>query len=208
MSPNRAKGSWTPRLAGIAVVVVVAGGALGVYLGTAHPPHPASVASHHHRPRLSVKVVQVKTVGVIDFGPDDNGRPWQGNTSDRPLMLMPAGQVLDFVAISRRKLLSGPPEWTADQMVDGSEIFIYVPTGQCLSPLGAGRVQLTHCSLGLAQRWRPLHSRVVLGEAIAQYADAKTGTCLTAQSYPAPAVLSTCGPARTKTQEIAFWWSA
>jgi hypothetical protein len=208
VSPHRAKGSWTPRLAGIAVIVVVAGGALGVYLSTAHAPHQAPVASHHHQPRLSVKVVQVQTVGVIDFGPDDNGRPWQGNPADHPLMLRPAGKVLDFVMIPRRKLSSGPPEWTADQMADGSEIFIYVPTGQCLSPLGAGQLQLTHCNLSLAQRWRPVHSQMVLGEAIAQYADAKTGTCLTAQKYPAPAVLSKCGGARTRTQEIAFWWSA
>ena len=190
------------------MVVVVAGGALALYLSTAHSPNQAPVASHHHQPQLSVKVAQVQTVGVINFGPDDNGRPWQGNTGDHPLMLMPAGKVLDFVAIHRRKLSSGPPEWTADQMADGSEIFIYVPTGQCLSPLGTGRPQLTHCNLSLAQRWRPVHSQVVLGEAIAQYANAKTGTCLTAPRGPGPAVLSKCGRARTRTQEIAFWWSA
>jgi hypothetical protein len=207
VSPHRAKGSWTPRLTGIAVVVVVAGGALGTYLGTAHSPHPAPAATHHQA-RLSVKVVQVETVGLIDFGPDDNGRPWQGNTADHPLMLMPAGQVLDFAAIHRRRLSAGPPEWTADQMADRSEIFIYVPTGQCLSPFGDGRLQLTHCNLGLAQRWRAVHSQVVAGEAIAQYANAKTGTCLTAPRGPGPAVLAKCGPARTRTQEIAFWWSA
>src|ERR1700722_1660864 len=102
VSPLRAKGSWTPRLTGIAAVVVEAVGALALYLSTAHTASQAPVARHHHQPQLSVKVAQVQTVGVINFGPDDNGRPWQGNTGDHPLMLMPAGKGLDFFAIPRR----------------------------------------------------------------------------------------------------------
>lgn len=154
-TPHRSRGSWTPRLAGVAVVVVLAGGILGVLLGTAPASHPVS---HKHRhPHLSVKVVSVQAVGVIDFGPDDNGRPWQNNHHDHPMMLLQKGKQngksVDFVRIPARELVSGTPEWTANQMSDGSEIFVYVPTGQCLSAAGKTGLKLTHCDLGLAQRW-------------------------------------------------------
>ncbi len=207
MTPHRARGSWTPRLAGVAGIVVLAGGALGIYLGTMHPPHQAPPVRHHH-PSLSGKVVAVQSVGIIDFGPDDDGEPWQHDLDDHPLMLMPKGSAVDFTMIPRRELSSGTPEWTADAMRDGSEIFIYVPTGKCLSPLGVHQLRLAHCDLGLAQRWRPVHAQVVLGQATAQYANAKTDTCLTAPKKPGLASLVKCGKARTKTQEIAFWWSA
>jgi hypothetical protein len=190
----------------VAVVVVVAGGILGVYLGTAHAQHPAVPKPHRH-PALAGKVVAMQTVGVIDFGPDDDGDPWQNDPDDHPLMLLKHGSSVDFVAIPTRELSSGTPEWTADQMSDGTEILIYVPTGKCLSPYG-DRVRLTHCNLSLAQRWRSLNSEMVLGQAIAQYSNAETGGCLTAPRKPGPATLAPCGKPRTKTQEIAFWWSA
>jgi hypothetical protein len=206
-SPHRAKGSWAPRLAGVAVIVVIAGGVLGVYLGTAHTKHPARPKPQHQQAALSGKVVSVQTVGIIDFGPYDDGDPWQNDPDDHPLMLMGTGTSVNFVGIPARELASGTPDWTADQMSDGSEIFIYVPTGKCLNPLGRG-LQLTHCNLDLAQRWKVLNSEVVLGQAIAQYANARTGACLTAPRTPGPASLAPCGKPRTKTQEIALWWSA
>ena len=43
-----------------------------------------------------------------------------------------------------------------DQMADGSEIFIYTPTGQCLTARHGGLLRLSHCDLSLSQRWRPL----------------------------------------------------
>ncbi len=223
--PHRAQGSWAPRLAGFAVVVVLAGGALGVYLGTSHAAHPVTRAHHHHR-SAPAKVVSVQTVGVIDFGPDDDGDPWQHDPDDHPLMLLEKGQVVQFVPIPPKEISNGTPEWTANQMTDGSEIFIYVPTGQCLSAAARGaargaasrtgggtagsgaELKLSQCDLGRAQRWHQLNSRVVLGQAIAQYANAQTGECLTAMPHPGPARLTRCGKARTRAQEIAFWWSA
>jgi hypothetical protein len=206
LPPQHTKGSWTPRLAGVAVVVVLAGGVLGVYLSAAHAQHP--VTRTRRPPPPAGKVVSMQTIGVIDFGPDDDGEPWQNNPADHPLMLRVKGTSIEFAKIPRRELSAGPPEWTADQMTDGSEIFIYVPTDKCLTPLGAHRLRLTHCDLELAQRWKVLHSQIVVGQAIAQYANAQTGGCLTAPRGPGRALLERCGPARTKAQEIAFWWSA
>jgi hypothetical protein len=207
-SPHRAEGSRTPRLAGVAVGVVIAGGILGVYLSTAHAQHQVG-PDRHRNPVLSGKVVADQTVGVIDFGPDDNGDAARNDPGDHPLMLVGQGTSVDFAAIPDSELSSGTPDWTADQMSGGTEIFIYVPTGKCLSPLGTQRLQLTHCDLGLAQRWQQLNQEMVLGQAIAQYANAQTGACLTAPPRePGPARLAPCGKARTRTQEIAFWWSA
>jgi hypothetical protein len=207
MSPHRTKGSWTPRLAGVAVVVVLAGGALGVYLGTSHASH--QVAHVHRQPQAPpVKVVSVQTVGVIDFGPDDNGDPVLNGRDDHPLMLQKQGNAVAFVPIPRKEISSGTPQWTANQMSDGTQIFIYLPTGQCLSAAGAAGLRLAHCDLGAAQRWRTLHAGVVLGQAIAQYANVSTGGCLTAPRHPGAAALTLCGKPRTRTQEIALWWSA
>ncbi len=207
MSPHRTKGSWTPRLAGVAVVVVLAGGALGVYLGSSHGQRlVAHPRRHHHAP--PIKVVSVQTIGIIDFGPDDDGDPWQNDRDDHPLMLQKRAKTVDFVRIPQKEISSGTPAWTANQMTDGTQIFVYVPTGQCLSVAGVTGLRLAHCDLGAAQRWRKLHSGVVLGQAVAQYASVKTGGCLTAPRAPGRATLAPCGRARTKTQEIAFWWSA
>jgi len=205
-SPHRAKGSWAPRLAGVAVIVVVAGGIFGVYLGMSHGRHDAA-PSRRHKTALSGKVVSVQTVGIIDFGPYASTGGSLRNPGDRPLMLMMNGSSVDFVGIPARELTAGTPQWTADQMSDGSDIFIYVPTGKCLSPLGT-QLRLTHCNLSLAQRWKTLHSQVMLGQAIAQYANAQTGACLTAPARPGPAKLAPCGQMHSRTQEIAFWWSA
>jgi hypothetical protein len=220
--PHRAKGSWTPRLAGVAVVVVVAGGALAIYLGAAQGHQP--IKAKHHRSSLSVKVVSGQTVGLIDFGPYDDGDAWQGDSDDHPLMLSEKNSVVDFVRIPRSEINSSTPEWTADQMSSGGVVFIYVPANQCLtavlpgqgnapgtSATGGDSVKLTRCGNGPAQRWRPVHARVVLGEAVAQYANVAAGGCLTARRSPGPAMLTPCariGTKHAKNQEIAFWWSA
>ncbi len=188
-------------------MVVVAGGALAFYLGTAHGKQAPVVTQHRH-PVGSVKVVSVQTVGLIDFGPYDDNDTWQNDADDHPLALLLRGTSVDFVRVPSSEINSGTPEWTADQTSDGGDIFIYVPTGQCLTATAAGALRLAHCDLGKAQRWRPLHSMVALSEPIAQYANVATDTCLTAGRGPGKAALTSCGPARTKSQEIAFWWSA
>lgn len=209
-SPHRTKGSWTPRLAGIGVIVVLAGGVLAIYLGTARAPAPAPT-SHHKSPPVAFKVASVQTVGLIDFGVYDDGDPWQNDADDHPMMLLKKGNTINFVRIPQPEIVSGTPEWTADQLTDGGDIFIYVPTGQCLTAIGGGRLSLSHCDLAADQRWRELNSAVVLTEPIAQYANVSTGRCLTAPGKPGLALLTTCAGPHTKpfkTQEIAFWWSA
>ncbi|HET9897438.1 MAG TPA: hypothetical protein VFQ44_21105 [Streptosporangiaceae bacterium] len=187
--------------------MVLAGGALGMYLGTSHATHVV-VRSHQHHRRVPAKVVSVQTIGIIDFGPFDDGDPWQGDTEDHPMMLLSKDRVVQFAPIPPQEISAGTPQWTANQMTDGSEIFIYVPTGQCLSAPGGAGLELSHCDLSRDQRWHRLNSRVLFGQAVAQYANAKTGGCLTAMHHPGPARLTRCGKARTRTQEIAFWWSA
>ena len=208
---HRTKGSWTPRLAGIGVIVVLAGGVLAVYLGTAHGQAPAT--SRHHQPApLSSKVVSVQTVGLVNFGVyDDEDHAWPKDSDDHPMMLLRQGSTISFVRIPRAEIVSGTPEWTADKLTDGHDIFIYVPTGQCLTAASGGKLSLSHCDLATDQRWRELNSEVLLTEPIAQYASVSIGSCLTAPASPGPALMTTCaGPhtKRFKTQEIAFWWSA
>lgn len=189
--------------------MVLAGGVLAIYLGTARQqaPAPAPKPSHHHGQRL--KVVKVQTIGVIDFGPDANGDPDPGNSSGGPLMLMPKGHSIEFVTIPRALLASGQPVWTANQMSDNSEIFVYVPSGKCLVGTTADQLKLAHCDLAPDQRWRPVHQQILQGQAIAQYKNAMSGDCLTApDNDPGTATTATCGQTGTKTQEIAFWWSA
>jgi hypothetical protein len=211
--PHRTKGSWTPRLAGIGVIVLLAGGVLAVYLGTAHG-QPAAAPARHRPPPAASKVASEQTVGLVDFGPYDDGDPWQNDPDDHPLMLLQNGSTIDFVRIPPAEIVSGTPKWTADQLTDGGDIFIYVPTEQCLTAASGGGLSLSHCDQAADQRWRELNSEVVLTEPIAQYANVSTGGCLTAPHNPGPALLTTCASPRSphskrfKTQEIAFWWSA
>lgn len=201
MGPRRTRGSWIPRVTGMGVVVLLAGGGLAGYLGSQHP------ARHHHSAAgLSAKVLRVQIIGLIDYGPDDDGDRSAHDPDDHPLMLRMTGAGLAFVSIPRSELIAGVPLWTADQMADGSEIFIYIPDGRCLT-VARHNLALAHCDLGPSQRWHAEHRRTVAGQQIAQFASA-TGDCLSAGPHPGPAILARCGPLRTKRQEIAFWWSA
>jgi hypothetical protein len=207
--PHRTKGSWTPRLAGIGVIVVLAGGMLAVYLDTAHGQAPTAPALH--RPPLASKVASVQTVGLVDFGVYDDGDRWQNDPEDHPMTLLKVGSTINFVRIPPSGVVSGTPEWTADQLTDGGDIFIYIPTGQCLTAASGGKLNLSRCDLAADQRWRALKSEMILTEPIAQYASVGTGRCLTAPRSPGLALMTTCANPhfkRFKSQEIAFWWSA
>jgi len=209
--PHRTKGSWTPRIAGFGAVVVLAGGGLAFYLSSAHSQAPAGPRHPARHAPLAVKVSSVATVGLIDFGPYDDGDAWQNDSDDRPMMLLSSGAGIGFARVPGSQIASGTPEWTADQMTDGGDIFIYVPTNQCLTATAGDGLTLSHCDLALNQRWRPVNSQVVLTEPIVQYSNVQAGGCLTAGRGPGPARLTTCarpGSARFKTQEVAFWWSA
>jgi hypothetical protein len=213
MRPRRAKGSWIPRLAGIGMAAALAGGGLAFYLNT---QHPAQGAPRHPPASLSSRVIKAQAVGIIDFGPDDDKDAFGKDPDDHPLMLKPTSAGMEFVTISAAQLTGGMPTWTANQMGDGNEIFIYTPTGRCLAAAPLSRqLILAHCDLMRNQRWRPVHAEVVLGQAIAAYANDATGSCLTAPPpnpergppNPGAAILAPCGVARDRTQEIAFWWS-
>ncbi|HVB44748.1 MAG TPA: hypothetical protein VNF47_18880 [Streptosporangiaceae bacterium] len=206
LRPHRTKGSWIPRLVGAGFVVLAACIGLAGYLSTARTPGPA----HRRSPAaaLPARVVKAQAVGVIDFGPDDDRDAFANDPDDHPLMLQLSGTTIDFVNIPPSALAGGVPQWTANQMSDGSDIFVYVPTGTCLNSSAADKLRLSHCDLALGQRWRPLNQAVTVGQAVAQFANARTGLCLTAGKTAGPAMLAACGPRLTKTQEIAFWWSA
>jgi hypothetical protein len=200
----------------VAVVVVVTAGGLAVYLASSQGRSQA--VPHHKHVTLSARVLSSQTVGVIDFGPDDDRDAFANDPDDHPLQLQPVGRSIRFVTISPAELAAGVPLWTANKMSDGTEIFIYIRDGRCLTAVNGGKaVTLSHCTLALSQRWRPIQVRTTLGQPVAQYANAQTGGCLTAPPPPAndhapanpgPATLSACGQAGDKTQEIAFWWGA
>lgn len=200
----------------MAVVVVLTAGGLAVYLASGR--NHSQPAPHRQHLTLSARVLSSQTVGVIDFGPDDDRDAFANDPDDHPLQLQPVGASIRFVTISPAELSAGVPLWTANTMSDGTEIFIYIQSGLCLTAVHGGQaVALSHCTLQLSQRWRPTRVATTLGQPVAQYANAQTGDCLTAPLPPAhshspanpgPATLSACGPAGDKSQEIAFWWSA
>jgi hypothetical protein len=213
--PRRAKGSLLPRLTGVALVVVVAGGAAALaYSRNAHhtaPPHLVSKA-RNPAPRsgsgLSTHVASQQTVGLVAFGPYDDKDQAMNDRDDHPLELVPTGTSVGFAPIPPADLSAGTPQWTVDQMDDGTDVFIYLPSGRCLSARHGGPgLVLAKCAVSLSQRWRPVSQAKAAGSTISGFRNAQTGGCITAPRRPGPAFLSACGPAHTKPQEIAFWWS-
>ncbi len=206
--PRRTRGSLAPRLIGIGAVAVIAAGALALaYARSArHAAPPHGPGARHPRAALSAKVARQQPVGLIDFGPYDDSDAWQDDPDDHPLMLVPGGRGMMFAGIPPSELNSGVPQWTADVMADGTDVFVYTPTGQCLTAIGSG-LGLRRCAPVLGQRWRPVHPAIAWGQAFSAFASAANGHCLTAPRRPGPARLARCGPARTRSQEIAFWWS-
>ena len=101
-------------------------------------------------------------------------------------------------------------------MAGNSYIFIFLPTGECLTATGlAGQPKLTleHCDLAAAQRWRRTASVVQSqGHDFYQYANLGDSACLTqtgelsGQDYGA--ALEACSPSPPPSQLIAFWWSS
>jgi hypothetical protein len=205
---RRAKGSWLPRLTGAGLVVVLAAGAVAlVYAHNtgASGPAPPGPGPSTAQP---ARVASTQTVGLIAFGPYDDKDLYLNDIEDHPLMLKPVGAVVEYLPIPPGELMSGVPQWTADQMADGSYIFIYTPTGRCLGVTADKKsLALVHCQPVISQRWRSLHVAKAVGQQFSAYASAWAGTCLTAPATAGPALLAPCGPVRTKSQEVAFWWS-
>src|ERR1022692_3498347 len=214
MHPRRTRGSAIPRMAGVGVVALIAGAGLILYLGSAAHPAAHQAAPRHHAPThhsaLSVKVLAIQTVGLVDVGPYDDGDSATNDFDDHPLMLRTISSALDFVGIPRSELAAGVPLWTVDQMADSTEIFIYIPTGQCLAAVAGGRqLSLQHCDLGLSQRWRTRARGAAGGLSFDQYKNLAAGRCLAAAKAAGTApLLAACGAAHDKSQEIGLWWGA
>ncbi len=70
----------------------------------------------------------MQTVGMASPGPGSDG-------SAELLLASPHG--LAFTPAKPTQLPASFPEWTADQMVGGGYIFIYISSGRCLGATGA-----------------------------------------------------------------------
>jgi hypothetical protein len=196
-SSGRTRGSWTPRLAGIGAVVLVASGGVVAYLITS-PAHAA-----RHIEQLPTRVASVQTVGIV------------AQQHGRPRLLRPAGGGLRWAALPPGDNEDqGNPQWTADTMAGGTMVFIYVPSGQCLASVrhkhGGPLVALRRCDLGAAQRWQQLGGAQASQRPSGQYRNLASGRCLTVggTGQPGrPAVQAQCARA-SPSQLISFWWGA
>jgi hypothetical protein len=115
---------------------------------------------------------------------------------------------LIFARMSRAEINGGIPAWRVEQMVDGTDTLIYVPTGLCLGIIGRMmEVGFAGCDLQSHQRWQPVHAAMVGGEPVVALRLLDSGGCLTALPKPWRRVMvADCGPVRTRNQEVAFWW--
>jgi hypothetical protein len=134
--------------------------------------------------------------------------PATGGGALRQLVQGPAG--LAFSPVSPAAQAAGNPLWTADLMVGGSYVFIYIPDGRCLAASGrqpGWALSLQHCNLGPDQRWHELSATVKAGGRVfGQFRDMGSGECLSAASGAAgPAGLARCDPAQPWDQLVAFW---
>jgi hypothetical protein len=206
---SRARGSWLPRLTGLGLVVLLAAAAVTAYLIAFHP------AATHHAAPLPTRVVSYQTVGLVVADSAPGSSPGQLLQLVGPQLLGPHGTLV-FSLLGQTQQAQGSPQWTADLMAGDSYIFIYLPTGQCLSAAGTvsrPKLALQHCNLDAGQRWRRL-PRVVLSQAhdFYQYENLGDRACLTQQGgQPGPmfgATLAACSPSEPASQFIAFWWSS
>jgi hypothetical protein len=190
-------------MAGLGVVVLLAAAAVTAYLVAFHPARP------HHAAALPTRVVSYQTVGLVVTDAEP------GSTSGQLLQLTGQHGTLDFSPVAPTQQAQGSPQWTADQMAGGTYIFIYLPTGQCLSAAGTAsepKLTLRHCDLRGAQRWRRAQAAVLTqAHDFYQYANLGDGSCVT-QAGVLPgeifgASLSACTSPQPADQLLAFWWS-
>jgi hypothetical protein len=200
---KRASGSWLPRLTGLVAGILVAAAAVTAYVVAFHPAAP------RRTPPLPTRVVSYQTVGLVTAATQP------GATSSQLLQLRVEDGGLDFSPVAQAQQTEGSPQWTADLMGGSTYIFIYLPTGQCLSAIGSAsqpKPALRHCNLGGAQRWQRRRAAVMTdGHAFYQYSDLGDRDCLTrAREFPGPtfaASLTACAARQPAEQLLAFWWS-
>ncbi len=188
-------------MAGVGVIVVLAGGAVAGYLVTFHP------LGGHSAP-LTTRVVSEQTVGLVA----QNAQP---GSAGQLVELLGKRGTPRFSRVSAAEDQFGSGQWTADQMADGSYIFIFLPSDDCLGSAGAAgraRLVLQHCDLQSSQRWRRLGSGAVAqGHNFYSYANVADRSCL-AEGSELPgsiwaASLSAC-TTKAASQLVAFWWDA
>ncbi len=134
-------------------------------------------------------------------------------------MLLNSPGGLAFRPVPRSSLVTGNPEWTADRMAGGTDLFIYIPNGRCLAASGSPRhpaLALRRCDLGSGQRWRQLDPAAELaGRSYSRFSNLATERCVSA-GRPALAAgqrglaarLVACDAAQGWRQLISFWWAA
>jgi hypothetical protein len=192
-----------PRLTGLVVGILLAAAGVITYVVAFHP------GKTPRTPPLPTRVISYQTVGLVTSATQP------GATSSQLLQLRSEGGGLNFSPVAQAQQTEGAPQWTADLMGGATYIFIYLPTGQCLSAVGGAsqsKLALRHCNLGGTQRWRRTRAAVMTdGHAFYQYANLGDGNCLTQTGeLPGPtfgASLSACGAQQPANQLLAFWWS-
>src|SRR5215469_13496887 len=180
---RRARGSRLSRLTGISVILVLAAGGAAAYLITVHPLGGRPPAP------LSTKVISNQTIGLV-------AQDSQPGSSQLLQLRGPRGEP-QFSAITPAEEQTGSGQWTADEMGDGSYIFIFVPAGTCLTAASPATLGLRHCDLQPDQRWQRRGPAVLAqNHDFYQYANLSTRSCLTeTRSLPGPvwgARLATC----------------
>jgi hypothetical protein len=197
---RRTRGSWTPRIIGIAAVVVVAVFGAIVYVVAS----PARAARHNEQ--LTTRVQSFQTVGLVGQIPAGK-HPAQRQLGD-------FAEGLAFGPLPPASLPQGDPQWTADTMVGGSFVFIYAPTGQCLAATGQGStLVLQRCNLGAGQRWQRIGGSIQSGgHQYDQYRNLGSGQCLASGAAEGggrrQAGLAVCTRQASVRQLVSFWWSA
>jgi Ricin-type beta-trefoil lectin domain-like len=172
------RGSLAFRIGGTVLVIVTAGVVTSVLL--LH--HPGVRARQDANRALSARVSSALTVGLINPGPTTAQHPAAVRR-----MLNVTGHTLNFTTATNRATAAGLEQWTADHMADGSYIFVFVPTGQCLAGSAAhpDAVSLTTCDLSAAQRWQHLHTGFVgNGRYYWELRNMVTGRCLANPAVP------------------------
>ncbi len=199
---SRSRGPWLARLAGIGVIVVVAGGGAGAYVAGFHP-------GKHHSVPLPTIVTAHQTAGLIAQSAAGGG----SKASAADLVQLLGGDTGPFFTALSAAAANGPgtPDWYADLMQGGTYTFIFQPDYYCLGINGHSRLVLQHCDNGAAwQRWKRVNAALsVDGHEFYQYANLADGKCLSQVLMPAHrlgAGMADCNPARPSSQLVALWW--
>jgi hypothetical protein len=171
------RGGWTVRLAGAGLAVLLAAVGVTAYLLLAHPGSGGA--------SLPTRVIGTQAIALVNPG-QAGPAAWAG-TSLAPGTLLRTGQQLTFSGGARPGA-----GWTADQMADGTYIFIYLADGGlCLTAQAApaSAAALERCDLGARQRWlRRGQTPGLNGMTYWQLRNEADGRCLTAGTAVSVAV--------------------